>query len=62
VKYFRLDYPADRLILCHRSQCDDIAEALEINEQGGEDFACAVHTSSRRYAAVLPEGVPTSER
>jgi hypothetical protein len=62
VEYFRLDSPADRLILCHRSQCDDIAASPEIKEPGGEDFACSVHAGSRRYASVLPKGVPTSER
>jgi hypothetical protein len=62
VEYFRLDHPADRLILCNRSQCDDIADYLEINELGGEDFACAAHTSSKRHATVLPKGVPGSER
>jgi hypothetical protein len=64
VEYFRLAHPADRLILCNRSQCGDIADPLESNEneQGGEDLACAVHASSRRYASVLPKGVPTSER
>jgi hypothetical protein len=35
---------------------------LEINEHGGEDFACAAHTSSKRHAFVLPKGVPSSER
>ena len=59
---FALTHPADRLIVCNRSQRDDIADSQEIHEQGGEDFAWAVRTSSRLHTSVLPKGVPTSER
>jgi hypothetical protein len=34
---------------------------LEINEHGGEYFACAAHTSSEKHASVLPKGVPNAE-
>src|ERR1700693_2519970 len=61
IEYFRLDHPPDRLIICNRSNCEDIADYLEVNEQGSEDFACAAHTSSERHAFVLPKGVPSSE-
>jgi len=61
MEYFRFDHPPDRLILCHRSNCEDIADYLEINEQGREDLVCAVHTSSERHASVLPNGVPHAE-
>jgi hypothetical protein len=58
MEYFRLDHPPDRLILGHRSNCKDIADYQEVNEQGLEDLVCAAHTSSERHASVLPKGVP----
>ena len=60
MEHFRLIHPPDRLIICDRSNCEDIADYLEVNEQGAEDFACAAHTSSERHASVLPKGVPSS--
>jgi hypothetical protein len=36
MEYFRLDHPPDRLILCNRPNCEDIADYLEVNEHGGE--------------------------
>ena len=62
MEYFRFDHPPDRVILCDRSKCEEIADYLEINEQGHEDLVCAAHTSSERHASVLPEGVPNAER
>ena len=61
MKYFRLDHPLDQLILYTRSKCTDIADYLEVNKHGGENFGCAAHTSSERHASVLPNGVPSSE-
>ena len=61
MEYLRVDHPGDRLILCNRSNREDIADYLEVNEQGREDFACAAHTSSERHASVLPKGVPHAE-
>jgi hypothetical protein len=61
MEYFRFDHPPDRLILCDRPNCDTIADYLEINEQGREDFVCASHTSSERHASVLPKGIPHAE-
>ena len=61
MEYFRLDHPPDRWIRCNRSNCEDIADYLEVNEQGGEDFVCAAHTSSARYVSVLPKGMPSAE-
>jgi hypothetical protein len=61
MEYFRLDYPPDRLIICNRSNREDIADYLELNEDGREYFACAGHTSSERHASVLRKGVPSSE-
>ena len=61
MEYFRLDHPPDRLILCNRSNCGHIADYLEVNEHGREDFACAAHTSSVRHASVLPKGVASAD-
>lgn len=61
MEYFRLNHPPDRLILCNRSNCEDIADYLEVNDKGGEDFVCAVHTSSAKYVSALPTGVPSAE-
>ena len=57
MEYFRLDHPPDRLFLCNRSNCEDIADYLEV-EQSQEEYVCAAHTSSQRHASVLPKGVP----
>jgi hypothetical protein len=54
MEHFRLEHPPDRLILCNRPDCEDIADYLEVNEQGREDFVCAAHTSSERHVSVLP--------
>jgi hypothetical protein len=59
--YFRVDHPSDQLILCNRFNCEAIADYLEVNEQGRENFACATHTSSERHASVLPKGVHHAE-
>lgn len=61
MEYFLLEHPPDRLILCNRSGCEDIADYLEVNEQGCEDLVCAVHTSSVMHASVLPNGIPSAE-
>jgi hypothetical protein len=62
MEYFRFDHPPDRLILCHRSKCEEIADYLEVNEQGRENLVCAAHPSSERHASVLSKGVPHAER
>jgi hypothetical protein len=62
MKYFRLIHPPDRLIVCNRSNCEKIADYLEVNERGGEYLACAAHTSSERHVFVLPKGVPSFGR
>jgi hypothetical protein len=59
--YFRLEHPPDRVVLCDRLDCEDIADYLEVNEHGREDFLCAAHTSSERHASVLPKGSPRTE-
>jgi hypothetical protein len=61
MEYFRLEHPPDRLILCNRPNCEDIADYLELNQQGREDFVCAAHTSSEKHASVLRDGVPSAE-
>jgi len=61
MKYFRLDHPSDRLILCHRSNCEAIADYLEVDDNGDEEFVCAAHTKSERHVSVLPTGVPKAE-
>jgi hypothetical protein len=62
MEYFRFDHPPDRLIVCHRSNCEGIADYLEIDEQGREDLVCAAHTSSEMHSSVLSKGVPHAER
>jgi hypothetical protein len=58
MEYFRLTHPSDRLFLCNHSDCEGIADYLEISEHGGEYLACATHTSSDKHASVLPKGYP----
>ena len=62
MEYFRFDHPPNRLILCDRVNCEDIADYLEIDERGRDDLVCAAHTSSKKHASVLPKGVPHAER
>jgi hypothetical protein len=62
MEYFRLDHPPDRLILCNSANCESIADYLEVNEHGREDFVCANHTSSIRHASVLPKGTTSNEQ
>ncbi len=62
MQYFCLDHPPDRLILCNRSNCEHIADYLEVSEHGREDFTCAAHTSSVRHASVLSKGAPSAAR
>jgi len=61
MEYFRFDHPPDRLTLCNRLNCEDIADYLEVNEEGREDFVCAAHTGSERHVSVLPKGIPSVE-
>jgi hypothetical protein len=61
MEYFRLDHPRDRLILCNRLNYEDIADYLEVNKHGREDFVCAAHTSSEKHASVLPKGLPGAD-
>jgi len=61
MEYFRLEHPPDRLILCHHPDCNDIADYLEVNEQGREGFACAAHTTSEKHVSVLPDGFSKAE-
>ena len=59
MEYFCVDHPPDRLILCHRSTCDGVADYLEVSEEGDEYFVCAAHTSSERYVfRSVEEGCP----
>lgn len=62
MEYFRLSHPPNRLIICNRANCENIADYLEVNEHEREYLVCADHTSSERHASVLPKGVPNSER
>ena len=54
MEHYRLEHPQDELILCERSDCEQIADYLELHEGGREELVCAAHTSSQRHASVLP--------
>ncbi len=54
MEHFRLEHPADRLIVCDHSDCGEIADYLELDEGCREDLVCAAHTSSERHVSVLP--------
>jgi hypothetical protein len=58
---FKLSSRKSRKFECNRSNCEDIADYLEVNEHGREDFVCAAHTSSERHASVLPKGLPSAD-
>jgi hypothetical protein len=61
MKYFRLDHPPERLILCNRLNCEGIADYLEVNVQGSEDFVCAARTSSKGIFQFFQRGYPSVE-
>ena len=61
MEYFCLDHPSDQPILCGRSDCGSIADYLEVNEHGDQEFACATHTRSVRHALVLPTALPSDK-
>ncbi len=48
MEYLLLEHPGSADFFYNRSGCEDIADYLEVNEQRGEDFICADHTSSER--------------
>jgi hypothetical protein len=53
MKHSQLERPPDRLILCDQSDCEEIANCLELH-RNREDLVCATHTSSQRHASDLP--------
>jgi len=34
---YQLEHPSDRVFLCTRSDCNDVADYLELSEEGGEE-------------------------
>jgi len=50
---YQLEHPSDRVFLCTRSDCNDVADYLELSEEGGEEVFCASHTSSEKHISVL---------
>jgi hypothetical protein len=62
---FQLDHPLDETILCdnegaNKEGCDEIADYLEIDDQGHEFRLCKLHTSTDKHASQLPKRPPKS--
>jgi len=53
MEYYQLEHPRDRILLCTHSDCNEIADYLELTEAGAENVLCASHTSSERHVSVL---------
>jgi hypothetical protein len=58
MQFFHLEQPYDELILCDRTDCDAIADYLEIEDDGTEHRRCSFHTRSERYASRLAARLP----
>lgn len=50
---YQLEHPSDRIFLCTHSDCNKVADYLEITEEGGEEVFCASHTSSNKHVSAL---------
>jgi hypothetical protein len=61
VQHFRLEHPAQETVLCDDFACAKVADYVEVDEHGHELCLCASHTSSGKYAAVLPARKPKPE-
>jgi hypothetical protein len=53
MELYQLEHPPDRILLCSHSDCNEIADYLELTEDGGEEVLCASHTSSDKHVSVL---------
>jgi hypothetical protein len=53
MELYQLEHPSDRIFLCTHSDCNEVADYLELNEEGGEQVFCAGHTSSDKHVSVL---------
>ena len=61
MEYFRLDHPPGRLILCNRSNCEDIADfSRSCQLRIGSVEPHALKTTARRTESTLPESFPSS--
>jgi hypothetical protein len=58
MQYFQLEHPLDRTILCDYSGCENVADHLDVNEEGHEYFLCSGHTGSAEHASRLPKRAP----
>ena len=58
MQYFHLEQPNDEVILCDESQCEAIADYLEIEDNGTEHHLCAFHTRSQTHAFGLAARTP----
>jgi len=66
MKVFQLDHPIDEIILCdnegfNKQGCKDVADYLEIDDQGHESKSCERHKNSDKRASQLPKRQPSPE-
>jgi hypothetical protein len=63
VESFQLRHPPDpSVLLCDRKGCEQVAEYLEVWDDGREDRVCSSHTDSMTHASRLPRREPSSDR
>ncbi len=60
MKYFRLEHPSDKIVLCDRPRCERVADYLELDDHR-ESHVCALHTTSNKYVSGLPERRPNPD-
>ena len=52
---YQLERPSDRIFLCTHSDCNEVADYLELTEEGGEEVFCAGHNEPSQSRAIDAE-------
>jgi hypothetical protein len=58
MEYFQAEHPKTETFICDYAGCNQVADYLEINEQGHEYLACETHKTADRHASRLPKRAP----
>jgi len=55
---YGLEHAAERIVLCDFMACENVADYIDVDEDGHEHFECAAHTNSTVHASRLPKRAP----
>lgn len=61
MEFFHIHHPQDVTVLCDREGCEQVADYLEVDDNGHENRACAWHTESKTHASRLPTPEPSPD-